>query len=146
MTPPASVFHNLLRPCILQVLRGTGYHAAKPAVVDLLTELTSRYLQLLCETTAQHAATHSPDAVPNLFDVRNAMEECGALPQGEQSGDDAEEMVESLMDGLVKWLNSKQYNEIRRVASDGDEDFTDYLSGTIFTLALYLAPSRNCHG
>ena len=74
------------------------------------------------------------------------MEECGALPQDEQSGDDVEEMVESLMDGLSKWLNSKQYNEIRRVASDGDEDFTDYLSGTIFTLALYLAPSCNCNG
>lgn len=54
-TPPA-FFHALLRPAILQILRATGYHATRPAVLDSLTDLAARYMLLLCQNTAHHAA------------------------------------------------------------------------------------------
>ncbi|KAJ2905361.1 hypothetical protein MKZ38_005660 [Zalerion maritima] len=133
MTPPASVFHSLLRPCVIQILRASGYHATKPTVIDFLTELTSKYLFMLCESTAQHASTHSPDASPNIVDILDAFEDCAfipprPLPSLENGQDDSQDLDLSGFDDLLTWLNDPKYSEIRRIASDGEDDFTDYLS------------------
>ena len=85
MVPPPSLFHSLLRPAILQTLRATGFHAAKPAVLDALTELAARYLAALCAATARHATHHEGGVgvdtvgVPTVVDVRMALEDVGAL-------------------------------------------------------------------
>ncbi|KAF3346211.1 Sterol esterase 2 [Verticillium dahliae VDG2] len=64
MAPPTPLFHALLRPCILQILRATGYHATRPAVLDTLTELAARYLLTLCRHTAARALDHNPPHDP----------------------------------------------------------------------------------
>lgn len=104
MTPPATLFHAFLRPCILQVLRATGYHAARPVVIDTFTELAARYLLSLCHATTAHALNnnssvaavaaadaaaeadeeappHDPPINPSItiVDVRMALEEAGAF-------------------------------------------------------------------
>lgn len=63
MTPPPPLFHALLRPAVLQILRATGYHGAKTSVLDSVTDLAARYFFHLCELTALYA-THNNDSIP----------------------------------------------------------------------------------
>lgn len=101
MTPTPTLYHALLRPCVLQTLRATGYHATRPTTLDAYTDLAARYLYALCRATALHAIDNhnegkSPDdladpdegdprddgpAIPpiSIVDVRLALEEVGAL-------------------------------------------------------------------
>ncbi len=58
MTPPPPLFHALLRPAVLQILRATGYHSAKTSVLDSVTDLAARYFLNLCHLTAVYA-THN---------------------------------------------------------------------------------------
>ncbi len=58
MTPPPPLFHALLRPAVLQILRATGYHSAKTSVLDSVTDLAARYFLHLCHLTALYA-THN---------------------------------------------------------------------------------------
>ncbi|KAK4190492.1 hypothetical protein QBC35DRAFT_513191 [Podospora australis] len=118
MTPPPALFHSLLRPAVLQILRATGYHAAKPAVLDTVTDLAARYLTFLCHLTAVYATNNSnvpeedvlryvdfsaaaqPTAIstdalfppvppPSIVDVRLAMQHVGAfLPEKTQPEQD----------------------------------------------------------
>lgn len=90
MVPPPNLYHSLLRPAVLQILRAAGYHSARPSVLDSLTELASRYMFSLCAATARHAA-HNDSLVPPLgpdggllggptvVDVRMALQDLGAL-------------------------------------------------------------------
>ncbi|KZL79599.1 bromodomain associated domain-containing protein [Colletotrichum incanum] len=81
MTPPPLLFHALLRPAVLQILRATGYHAARPVVLDAVTELAARYMYALCQATARHAADNNPEGeAPGIVDVRMALQELGAVP------------------------------------------------------------------
>ncbi|CAK7229394.1 hypothetical protein SBRCBS47491_007232 [Sporothrix bragantina] len=128
MTLPRPFFHSLLRPCILQILRAQGYHAARPSVVDAFTDLAARYLTLLCETTAHHTAHNSTEVtglVPSLIDVRLALEDCALLSAG-TGVDDVRPIAE-----FVDWVAGARNREIRRIALDGDDDdgaTTDYLA------------------
>lgn len=118
MTPPAALFHSLLRPAVLQILRATGYHAAKPAVLDTVTDLAARYLSFLCHLTAVYATSNSnvpeeevgryvdfseanqpsatsssaifpPVPPPSIVDVRLAMQRMGVfLPERTQAEQD----------------------------------------------------------
>lgn len=63
MTPPPPLFHALLRPAILQILRATGYHSAKTSVLDSVTDLAVRYLLHLCQLTALYAS-HNNEELP----------------------------------------------------------------------------------
>ncbi|KAL2199838.1 hypothetical protein P885DRAFT_75017 [Corynascus similis CBS 632.67] len=62
MTPPPPLFHALLRPAVLQILRATGYHGAKTSVIDSVTDLAARYFLHLCQLTAVFA-THNNDGL-----------------------------------------------------------------------------------
>ncbi|ERS95535.1 hypothetical protein HMPREF1624_08051 [Sporothrix schenckii ATCC 58251] len=128
MTHQLPFFHSLLRPCVLQILRAQGYHAARPSVVDALTDLAARYLTLLCESTAHHTAHNSTELtglVPSLVDVRLALEDCGALAGGQSVSNDDPRGVDEFADWFV---SGPRHREIRRVALDGDDDEnTDYL-------------------
>ncbi|KAJ4295891.1 hypothetical protein N0V88_004593 [Collariella sp. IMI 366227] len=59
MTPPPPLFHALLRPAVLQILRATGYHSAKTSVLDAATDLAARYFFRLCQLTALYATHNS---------------------------------------------------------------------------------------
>ncbi|KAK1600545.1 bromodomain associated domain-containing protein [Colletotrichum navitas] len=157
MTPPPLLFHALLRPAVLQILRATGYHAARPVVLDAVTELAARYMYALCQATARHAADNNPDGeVPGIVDVRMALQELGAVPPDDvlaegrgtilgeilDSGDLAmttaladvareRERVEDTrgVDEFIKWFSGPRNKTIREAAvGDGELELGDYLN------------------
>ena len=133
MTPPPSVFHALLRPAVLQILRTTGYHGAKAAVLDAMTDLAARYLSNLCQATAMYAAhNNSEDSVtPTIVDVRLALEQAGALlperVEAEQEYLDAEDLRG--VEEFIEWFKGHDNAEIKRIALDGNDEADDYLDG-----------------
>ncbi|KAI0482306.1 hypothetical protein GGR56DRAFT_684926 [Xylariaceae sp. FL0804] len=62
---PSQLYHALLRPAVLQILRAQGYYASTPATMDALTELAGHYLALIAARTAVHAAHNSNDIYSN---------------------------------------------------------------------------------
>ncbi|KAE8445921.1 hypothetical protein EG329_012700 [Mollisiaceae sp. DMI_Dod_QoI] len=135
MTTPQSLHHSLLRPCILHILRAAGYHSTRPSVLDTLTDLAARYISLLAQTTASHAALNHTD--PELVleisvsDVRMAMQDCGALaPEKilEEQEFDGQEDLRGI-EGFLSWVMGPGNREIRRVALEGGEGAKeDYLT------------------
>ncbi|PSR99363.1 Bromodomain associated domain protein [Coniella lustricola] len=137
MPPPPAVFHALLRPAIIQILRATGFHSAKPAVVDSLTDLAARYLEIVCQETARHAGhnAHVPDYAgmlePSIADVRLALQDVGAfLPERDWEEQDYLEQEDTRgVDDFIAWATGPKTEQIKRVALDGVEDgVTDYLT------------------
>ena len=56
----ASTLHlALLRPSVIQILRAAGFHAANPAVLDVLTDLCARYLLLVASRTADQLCSRT---------------------------------------------------------------------------------------
>lgn len=133
MTTPPALFHAFLRPAILQILRATGYHSTKPAVLDSLTDLAARYMMLLCENTAKHAShNHGDNADFSVVDVRQALEDAGALlpsrctAEEEWRGDDDIADIEE----FIAWFSSQRMKELMEFGnSEGDTEATDYLNG-----------------
>ncbi|KAM0286964.1 hypothetical protein ACHAQH_000648 [Verticillium albo-atrum] len=146
MAPPTPLYHALLRPCILQILRATGYHATRPAVLDTLTELAVRYLLTLCRHTAARALDNNPHHDPTdehplrVTDVRMALEDVGALgvverfvePEegGRANGSGADGQAAAYracrgdddtrgVDEFAAWFGSARCRAIREMAVDG---------------------------
>ncbi|KLU84153.1 hypothetical protein MAPG_03198 [Magnaporthiopsis poae ATCC 64411] len=113
MTPPATLFHALLRPSMLQILRASGYQVTKPAVLDSLTDLAAQRPPTPPTTAATCAL--------GLVDVRMALEDCGALGP-DLPGDDPQGAQD-----FVDWFAGPRNAEIRRVALDGEDEATDWL-------------------
>lgn len=136
MTTQSAFFHALLRPAILQILRSTGYHSAKPSVVDSLTDIAGRYLAVLCEKTASHAIHNKGDAGDyTIVDVRLALQEVGALlPEKtatEQSWLGEEDTTG--VDEFIEWFSGQRMTELMEMGiGDGEIDATDYLNGEFF--------------
>ncbi|KAH7171194.1 hypothetical protein EDB81DRAFT_777916 [Dactylonectria macrodidyma] len=132
MTTPPSLFHALLRPSILQILRATGYHSTRPAVLDSLTDLAARYLSLLCQSTANHAAHNQGDSADfTVVDIRMALQDAGALlperVETEQHWRDEEDLRG--VEEFIKWFAGQRMKEMMDVGSgDGESDATDYLN------------------
>jgi transcription initiation factor TFIID subunit 3 len=136
------LFLNLLRPAVLHILRATGFHYGKPSAVDTVVDLTARYLTLLAERTAYNAYSNHNDLIPDISDVRMAMQDCGLLvptmtaseelwkeylrkPLEEYNGESgAREMEEARRDAedtadvteFIEWVKGEQNKEIRRIA------------------------------
>ena len=132
MTPPQAVYHSLMRPVVLQILRATGYHSAKPAVIDSLTDLATRYLDILCRETAAHAADNGSSLSPTIVDVRMALQDAYVIqPERnweEQMFYDKEDTRG--VDDFIAWITGPRNKEIKRIASEGvEEEATDYLTG-----------------
>ncbi|MCJ1401938.1 hypothetical protein MMC11_005155 [Xylographa trunciseda] len=128
MMSPNALHDSLLRPSILHILRAAGFHATRPAALDTLVDLASRYIVLLASQTAGHAFANHNDVVPTVTDVRMALQDVGALrPQigimEEQSGHEEDTRG---MDAFLKWMMGDESREIRRIAgmvgSEGDVD------------------------
>ncbi|KAH7124032.1 hypothetical protein B0J11DRAFT_507066 [Dendryphion nanum] len=79
MSSSNDLFITLLRPAVLHILRAAGFHSAKQSVIDCLTDITVRYLTLLAHRTAYNAYSNHNDLVPDVTDVRMAMQDCGLL-------------------------------------------------------------------
>lgn len=132
-----AIFHALLRPAILQILRATGYHATRGAVLDSLTDLAARYLAALCEATAAHATHNHGDAgAYTAVDVRIALQDVGALlPERadaqqawrDQDGGNDDEDTRGV-DDFVRWFAGPRMRDIADMARpDADAAPCDYL-------------------
>ena len=136
------LFLTLLRPAVLHILRASGFQGAKPSVVDTLVDLTARYLTLLAERTAYNAFSNHNDVIPDLSDVRMAMQDCGLLvptmtaaeeiwseilrkpleEYDEESGARAKEEKRreahdtADVTAFIDWVKGDQNREIRRIA------------------------------
>ncbi|MCJ1288528.1 hypothetical protein MMC34_000056 [Xylographa carneopallida] len=119
---------SLLRPPILHILRAAGFNATRPAALDTLVDLASRYIVLLASQTASHAFSNHNDVVPTVIDVRMALQDVGALrPQlGIMEEQSRNEEDTRGMDAFLKWMTGDESREIRRIAgmvgSEGDVD------------------------
>ncbi|OLN88731.1 Transcription initiation factor TFIID subunit 3 [Colletotrichum chlorophyti] len=145
MTPPPLLFHALLRPAVLQILRTTGYHATRPVVLDAVTELAARYMLALCQATARHAADNHPESeAPGIVDVRMALQELGAVPPDDVSAEgrgtvlgeileSVDEEGDALMNGAAaaerEW---ERQRERRGPVEDtrGVDEFVKWFGGT----------------
>jgi transcription initiation factor TFIID subunit 3 len=104
-------------------------------VLDTLTDLAARYMLLLAQSTANHAAlNHTEPELAleiSIQDVRMALQNCGALypekPLVEQEFDGEEDTRG--MDAFLAWAQGPGNKEIRRVALEGDSVKQDYLAG-----------------
>lgn len=132
MTTPPSLFHALLRPSILQILRSTGYHSTRPAVLDSLTDLAARYLSLLCQSTADHAAHNQGDSADfTIVDIRMALQDAGALMPERLPAEELFHNKEDLrgLEEFIAWFAGQRMKEMMDVGSgDGEMDATDYLN------------------
>jgi hypothetical protein len=139
---------SLLRPPTIQILRAAGFHSARSAVIDTLTDIASRYLLLLATSAVDHATnSHADNPSPNLDDVVQALQDAGALrPQmsGTEEGKREEEDMRGL-ESFLAWFSGPSNREIRRVAgflpSEGDVvdvdslEKEDYLTGLYYVLS-----------
>lgn len=132
---------ELLRPAVLQILRAAGFGYARPAVVDTVTDLAGRYLNLLASSTAQNAFTTHNTNVPTIQDVRLALTLAGALvPQmgaaeeslkGDVEIDGVMVPFEDLrgVQNFVNWAQGPVNKEIRRVAGFEDDSNLEEIAG-----------------
>ena len=146
MTTPLHNLHlSLLRPSVLHILRATGFHAARPSVIDALVDITSRYMLLLASRTSAHAslARNDPNQ-PTLSDVRLALQDVGALWPSMSA---MEEQVQSLgkggsgekedmrgIEAFLTWMTGANNREIRRIAemeTERGEPRTDTIVATM---------------
>ena len=140
MTTTHTLHLSLLRPSVLHILRATGFHAARPSVIDALVDITSRYLLLLASRTAAHASlAHNELAEPSLSDVRMALQDVGAMYP---STSELEEQLRPVEEGedmrgieaFLGWMTGPKNKEIRRIAemeNDNVEGATSAANGPV---------------
>ncbi|KAK1837237.1 hypothetical protein QBC39DRAFT_377524 [Podospora conica] len=131
--PPHSLFHALLRPAILQILRAAGYHSARTSVLDAVTDLAARYFYHLCQLTALYAS-HNQDGSPlplspSITDVRMALQRAGALLPERVEEEQIFFGVEDMrgVEDFLAWATGPVNREIKRVALGGEDEGRDYL-------------------
>lgn len=121
MPTPSEIHHALLRPAILQILRAQGYYASTHATADAITELAGHYLTIIARQTAVHAALNNETGapgIPDIVDVRMALEDCGALwPERDFTSQliTGEEDTRGV-DEFIRWATGKKNQRIRKVA------------------------------
>ncbi|KAK1999172.1 bromodomain associated domain-containing protein [Colletotrichum falcatum] len=131
MTPPPLLFHALLRPAVLQILRATGYHAARPMVLDAVTELAARYMYALCQATARHAADNNPEGeAPGIVDVRMALQELGAVPPDDVLAEGRGTILGEILDSIEGGVEGPAGMEAAAVAREGPDTEGDFAMTT----------------
>lgn len=112
-------FHiSLLRPPILHILRAAGFHATRPAVLDTIVDLASRYLILIASKTSFYALSNHNELPPTIVDVRMALQDVGALsPQISFMEEQVRGEEDTRgMDAFIEWIKGEENQEIRRIA------------------------------
>ncbi|KAL6712122.1 hypothetical protein ACN47E_003165 [Coniothyrium glycines] len=126
------LFISLLRPAVLHILRATGFHHGKPSAVDTVVDLTARYLSLLAERTAYNAYSNHNDLVPDITDVRMAMQDCGLLvPTMTASEELWKEMLRKPLEEYNAETSARDMEEARRDAEDTADvnEFIEWVKG-----------------
>jgi transcription initiation factor TFIID subunit 3 len=116
---PQQLHNSLLRPPIIQILRAAGFHSARPAVIDALTDLAARYLLLLASSAADHARnSHEDVPTPGFADVLMALQDVGALRPQIGCMEEHVRGEEDLrgLENFLGWFNGPVNKEIKRVA------------------------------
>ncbi|KAF2806902.1 uncharacterized protein BDZ99DRAFT_500940 [Mytilinidion resinicola] len=129
----SNTLHNsLLRPAILHILRAAGFHAAKPSVLDTLTDITTRYILLLASRTAENAVANHNTPEPDITDVRMALQDCGLLVPSLTPGEEA--WKEMLRKPLAEYPERNGLREKERIKRDEEDTqdvkaFLDWIEG-----------------
>ncbi|KAI0842986.1 hypothetical protein F5Y06DRAFT_256601 [Hypoxylon sp. FL0890] len=117
---PSELHHALLKPAILQILRAQGYYSSTPATVDAITELAGNYLTIIARQTAVHASINNEvgaPGIPDVVDVRMALEDCGALwPERDFTSQQFKGEDTRGVDEFIRWATGKKNQRIRKVA------------------------------
>jgi transcription initiation factor TFIID subunit 3 len=113
------LFHNLLRPAVLHILRASGFHYGKPSAVDTVVDLTARYITLLAERTAYNAWS-------------NHMQDCGLLVPTMTAGEEEwKQILRKPLDFYNEETGARAMEEQRRDAEDTADvrEFIDWVQG-----------------
>ena len=151
---PANHFQiALLRPVVLHILRAAGFHAARPAALDTIVDLSVRYLLLLAERTATHTFDNNESPIPTITDVRMAMQDADALTSHLSPLEECFRGQEDLqsVEAFIEWVKGDSNKEIRRIAgmlpNEGvgvdaviGEERGDFLAGGLHHRAALLFP------
>lgn len=127
-------YHALLRPAILQILRAVGFHAARPSVVDTLTDVAARYIMLLGARTAERAAQTHNGVVPDVTDVRLAMGDCGLLAPGTTATEEVwRELLRPPIEDVPERNGLRAGERVRRDEEDTAEvrEFVEWFKGPV---------------
>lgn len=123
---------TLLRPAILHMLRAAGFHGAKSVVVDTMIDLTVRHLVLMASRTAYNAYSNHNTAVPDITDVRMAMQDCSVLvPTLTGSEEIWKEILRKPLEEYVEETGARAKEEKRRLVEDTADviEFIDWVKG-----------------
>lgn len=139
--------HALLRPVVLQIMRAQGYHSSTPATVDAFTSLVAKYMMTISYRVAKIAVSRDENGIsciPDITDVRMALEDCGAFMPNKEFTEQIYYGKEDTrgVDSFIQWAMGPKNARIRKVAGldkptagvpeiEGAEEpkETDYLSG-----------------
>lgn len=152
---PTDLQLSLLRPPVLHVLRAAGFHAARPAAVETLVDLTARYLILIASKTADYAWSNHGSSTPTVTDIRMALQYVGALrpelgPMEEQQYYDDDMRG---MEAFISWFSGEGNKEIMRIAGlvetegqltnvEPGQGREDYLAGKVTSTIGHLRIDR----
>ncbi|KAI0896951.1 hypothetical protein F4806DRAFT_415701 [Annulohypoxylon nitens] len=138
--------HALLRPVVLQIMRAQGYHSSTPATVDAFTSLVAKYMMTISHRVAKIAVSRDENGIsciPDITDVRMALEDCGAFMPNKEFTEQIYYGKEDTrgVDSFIQWAMGPKNARIRKVAGldkptagvpeiEGAEEpkETDYLS------------------
>lgn len=106
-------------------------------MLDSLTDLAARYMLLLCQHTASHAASnHSATQQADDFtvtDVRLALQDVGAFGAERTVTEEAWRGGKEDLRGVeefIEWFGGQRMKELMEFGNaDGESEATDYLSG-----------------
>jgi transcription initiation factor TFIID subunit 3 len=130
----ALLHHALLRPAILQILRASGFHAARPSVIDALTDLAGRYLALLAARAAFHANSNHGDSIPDITDVRLALADCGLLTPALTATEEAwRELLRTPLSEIPERNGLRRVEEVKRDEEDTEDvkEFVKWFDGPV---------------
>lgn len=131
----AQLLHKaLLRPAILHILRAQGFHSARPSVVEALTDIASRYILLLAQTTASYASVSRNDLVPEITDIRMALQDCGMLLPTMTAAEEAwKQALRKPLDQYPERMGIRLREKQRRETEDTRDvkEFIDWVRGPV---------------
>jgi len=98
--------------------------------VDSLTDLAAKYMLALCRATAVHADLNPSMGAPTVVHVRMALQDVGALGPEIHEMEQEYTGVEDMrgVEAFISFATGPLCREIRRIALEGEDDATDYLS------------------
>jgi transcription initiation factor TFIID subunit 3 len=124
----------LLRPAILQILRASGFHAARPSVVDTLTDLAARYITLLATRAIFHSNSNHSDSIPDITDIRMALADCGLLTPGLTATEEVwRELLRTPLCDLPERNGQREMEETKRDREDVEDikEFIKWFDGPV---------------